>query len=169
MALRHVIVDGYNVLHADPRYALLADRDMDAARARLVEDAAAWSTGTARTWVVFDGAGNPASDGRPHHVSGAAVIFSPAGTDADSVIEALAHRFRAEGLPVLVVTSDADTQDAVMGSGATRMSSAEFARELADAREDARAHGRAGTASTRVEERIDPLVRDVLWRWARGL
>jgi uncharacterized protein len=167
--VRHVIVDGYNVLHADGSYEALAERDVDAARARLVEDVATWAAGESRAFVVFDGAGNPASDGKPHHVAGVAVMFSPAGTDADSVIEALARRFRAEGLPVVVATSDAQTQNAVMGSGAVRMSSAELARELRTARDEAASHNPSGRRTGRLEERIDPLVRDVLWRWARGL
>lgn len=167
--MRHVVVDGYNVLHTDPRYQRLAERDLDAARARLVEDVAAWSQGEARTLVVFDGAGNPASDGRPHHVAGIGVIFSPAGVDADTVIESLAHRFREEGHEVVVATSDAETQNAVMGAGAVRMSSAELGRELAEARLEARGRTASGSSRGRVEERIDPLVRDVLFRWARGL
>jgi predicted RNA-binding protein with PIN domain len=166
--VRHVIVDGYNVLHAYPAYERLLERDVDAARVRLVEDVATWAAGESRAVVVFDGAGNPGSDGRPHHVAHVAVIFSAAGTDADTVIETLAHRYRAEGLPVLVATSDQETQNAVMGSGAVRISSAEFARELADARREAGTHGQAGSARGRLEERIDPLVREVMWRWARG-
>lgn len=167
--MRHVIVDGYNVLHADAGYQRLAERDIDAARARLVEDVAGWTAGEGRAFVVFDGAANPISTGRPHHVAGVAVIFSPAGVDADSVIESLAHRFRSEGHTVIVATSDAETQNAVMGSGAVRMSSAELARELRQSREETRTHGGSGSRSGRVEERIDPLVRDVLFRWARGL
>jgi uncharacterized protein len=167
--MRHVIVDGYNVLHADPVYESLGERDVDAARARLVEDVATWAAGDSRTFVVFDGAGNPTSDGRLHHVAGVAVMFSPAGTDADTVIEALAHRFRSEGHPVLVATSDAQTQNAVMGSGAVRISSAEFARELRGARDEALGQNPSGRRTGRLEDRIDGRVRDVLWRWARGL
>lgn len=164
----HLIVDGYNVLHADPRYRTLAERDPDAARARLVEDVAAWSAGEARAFVVFDAAGNPAADGKPHHLAGIAVIFSPAGTDADSVIEALAHRFRADGHEVTVATSDAATQDAVMGEGVRRMSAAELVAELDGMRREAAEHRAAGSRHGRVEDRIQPAVKDVLWRWARG-
>ncbi len=167
--MRHLIVDGYNVLHADAVYERLAERDVDAARARLVEDVSAWAAGESRAFVVFDGAGNPASTGRPHHVAGVAVVFSPSGVEADSVIESLAHRFRAEGHDVVVATSDAQTQYAVMGAGAVRMSSAELARELQRDREETSARGESGSRSGRLEERIDPRVRDVLSRWARGL
>ncbi len=166
--MRHVIVDGYNVLHAEPEYERLAERDIDVARARLVEDVAAWAAGESRAFVVFDGAGNPRSTGRPHHVAGVAVVFSAAGVDADSVIEALAHRFRAEGHEVVVATSDAETQNAVMGSGALRMSSSELAAELRRSNEEARLSGTSGRPAGRLEERIDPRVRDVLSRWARG-
>jgi predicted RNA-binding protein with PIN domain len=167
--MRHLIVDGYNVLHAGPAYEALASRDVDAARARLVEDVAALAAGEARAFVVFDAAGNPEADGRPHHVAGVAVIFSPAGRDADSVIEELAHRFRGQGHEVVVATSDAQTQWAVMGAGAVRMSSAELVRELDGARFEREGGMRAGSASGRLEDRIDRAARDAMWRWARGL
>lgn len=163
--MRHLIVDGYNVLFSDPRYAALADGNLDAARARLVEDVAAYVGGGTRAIVVFDGAGSPLSDGRPHHVAGIAVVFSRAGQTADSAIEALAHRFRPSGA-VVVVTSDAETQSVVMGEGAMRMSSSELVREMVAARDDGRARpaGRRGP----IEDRIDRVVRERLSRWARG-
>lgn len=167
--MRHLIVDGYNVLLADPRYAALAEADIDTARARLVEDVAMYAAAETHAFVVFDAGANPASDGRPHHVAGVAIVFSPSGADADSVIESLAHRFRAEGHEVVVATSDAATQNAVMGAGAVRMSSAELTRELAEAAEETRRTRCVGTAAGRLEDRIDPRVRDVLWHWARGL
>jgi predicted RNA-binding protein with PIN domain len=167
--VRHLIVDGYNVLRSDPRYDALARSDMDTARVRLVEDVAAYSAGEARAFVVFDGGGNPASDGRPHHVAGVAVVFSAAGTDADSVIEALAHRFRSEGHEVIVATSDAQTQNAVMGAGARRMSSAELARDLAESADETRRHSPHGGRGGRLEDRIEGRAREAMWRWARGL
>jgi predicted RNA-binding protein with PIN domain len=166
--MRYVIVDGYNVLFREARYAKLAEVDLDAARARLVEDVASWAAGEKRAVVVFDGAGNPGSDGRPHHVAGVTVLFSRAGQDADAVVEALALRYRDAGHTVLVATSDAETQATVMGEGALRMSASEFAGELADARAEAREHASTGSRRGRLEDRIDPDLRERLARWARG-
>jgi predicted RNA-binding protein with PIN domain len=163
--VRYLIVDGYNLLFAEQRYSSLAASDLEVARARLVEDVAAYAGSDTRAIVVFDGADNPHSDGKPHHVAGVAVVFSRAGQDADSVIEALAHRYRPEG-GVVVATSDGETQAVIMGEGAIRMSAAELVRDMAAAREaaDDPPTGRRGPA----EERIDPRVRERLSRWARG-
>jgi len=67
------------------------------------------------------------------------------------------------------VTSDAQTQWAVMGGCVTRMSSAEFANELLEEAECRRGGFESGARRSRLEERIDPGVRAVLSRWARGL
>lgn len=167
--LRCVIVDGYNVIHTDDRYAALADRDLDAARARLVSEVSAWAAadGVSAT-VVFDGGGNPSSDGASHNIGGIEVRFSAAGTDADSVIEGLARAVRDAGQEAVVVTSDAATQWVVMGDGVSRMSSAQFVRELRSGSREWLEHTPAGSPRSRIDERIGPSVREQLARWARG-
>ncbi|GAB4291247.1 MAG: NYN domain-containing protein [Coriobacteriia bacterium] len=162
------IVDGYNVLHVSDRYRSLAGSDLDAARARLVEDVASFCSGESRCVVVFDGAGNPSSDGTPHHIAGVMVIFSAAGESADTVIEALAARGRDRGEQVVVVTSDAATQWTVMREGVARMSAREFAERLAQEGGGWREHAPAGSVRGHLEERIDADVRRRLARWARG-
>lgn len=163
-----LIVDGYNVIHHDARYRAMADVDLDAARTRLVEDVAAFATGESRAVVVFDGAGNPMSDGTPHHVAGVSVIFSPSGESADSVVEGLARRSRERGERVTVVTSDAATQFTVFAGEVSRMSSAEFLGTLAETGSEWEEHAPAGSVKGRVEDRIDGDVRATLSRWARG-
>ena len=162
------IVDGYNVIRREGPYAALARTELDVARARLVSDVAAYVHGTARALVVFDGAENPHSDGRPHDVAGVQVVFSPFGLDADSVIEQNASALRSAGYEVTVVTSDAQTQWAVIGVGVKRMSAAEFAAEVAG--EQAERAGLTPSGSTRstISERVDAEVAEVLARWARG-
>ena len=166
---RRVIIDGYNVIHTDDRYAALAGRDMDAARARLVSEVSAWAAadGVSAT-IVFDGGGNPSSDGASHDIGGIEVRFSAAGTDADSVIEGLARIVREAGLEAVVVTSDAATQWVVMGDGVSRMSSAQFVRELHPGSREWLEHAPAGSSRSRIDDRIDPSVRTRLSRWARG-
>lgn len=168
MSRERVIIDGYNLLHAHPAYAAVAREDIDSARTRLVADLSGFAQGGPRTVVVFDGAGNPASDGAPHHVGALTVIFSPSGVSADATIEALAHRWRERGEPVLVVTSDVATRETVRGSSVSVRSSAEFARDLG-----AEAVSRDESARTckamPVARRIDPDVSEKLSRWARGV
>lgn len=164
-----VIVDGYNVIHTDDRYSTLAGRDLDAARARLVADVSSWAASRGSdAVVVFDGGANPASDGAPHSIAGIEVRFSPSGADADAVIEGLARSARETGEEAVVVTSDAATQWVAMGRGVTRMSSAEFSRELRGGTAEWREHTPSGGVRSRIDDRIDPAVRKELAGWARG-
>lgn len=166
--VRLLIVDGYNVIRLTPPYRDMAAEDLDSARAALVTDVAAYAGDESDATVVFDGGANQLSDGTPHSTAGVTVIFSPYGIDADTVIERLARQARERGDQVDVVTSDAQTQWAVMGSSVARRSSAEFASELSHDREAWSEHSPIGARSSRIEERIDPAVREVLEKWARG-
>lgn len=167
-AMRVLIVDGYNVIGRGEPYTTLAREDLDSARARLVSDVAAYVHGAATALVVFDGAGNPHSDGQPHDIAGVTVIFSPFGVDADSVIEQEAVARRKAGCDVTVVTSDAQTQWAVVGAGVTRMSSSEFIDEVAGERAEHAGITAAGGTRSTISERVDAHVAEVLARWAKG-
>lgn len=169
MSVRTLIVDGYNVIHSASPYRELAERDdLAAARTALLGDVAAYAAGEWRASVVFDGASNVLSTGEPHEMLGVTVIFSPHGASADSVVERLAREARERGDTVEVVTSDAETQWAVMGGAVMRRSSAEFVSEMR--REDDERVDDAGRRPGRVtiEERIAEDVRGTLERWARG-
>ncbi len=169
MTRKVLIVDGYNVIRLTPPYRDLADDDLESARAALVSDVAAYAAGEWDAFVIFDGGGNPHSTGEPHEVAGVRVMFSRAGQDADTAIEALSRRHRESGDAVEVVTSDAQTQWAVFGRGVVRRSSAEFASDLRD--EDARwrEHTPLGRTKITLADRIDASMKDRLSRWARGL
>lgn len=162
------MVDGYNVLMGAPRYRRAAESDLDAARAALVTDVAAAALGEYAAVVVFDGAGNPLSDGAPHHVPGAAVIFSPYGVNADTVIESIVHRHRERGDEVVVVTSDAQTQWTTLGPGVSRLAASEFISKLSADAAEWREHLPAGSLKGTLDMRIDAKTRDALARWARG-
>lgn len=127
-----LVVDGYNVIHCDPRYERLVydrsddpySRDVhDAARTALIADVAAFAQGRYEAVIVFDGAGN-VSDARPNLPrAGVDIRFSPTGVSADTVVQQLCTEARAEGRACSVVTSDGTIQAVVMGKGVTRISS----------------------------------------------
>lgn len=127
-----LVVDGYNVIHCDPRYERLVydrsddpySRDVhDAARTALIADVAAFAQGRYEAVIVFDGAGN-VSDTRPNLPrAGVDIRFSPTGVSADTVVQQLCTEARAEGRACSVVTSDGTIQAVVMGKGVTRISS----------------------------------------------
>jgi len=166
--VRRLIVDGYNLLHAHPRYASAAGRDIEAARARLVADLAGFAQGGPRVVVVFDGGGNPFSDGVPHHVGQLTVIFSAAGTDADGVVEALAARSRERGEDATVVTSDAATRQAVRSGSVSVLSSEAFAADLERSSGQVSQHAPGVGGRVPLERRLPADVRETLSRWARG-
>ena len=161
-----LIVDGYNVIRNNARYASLGpDYNDDAwnkARETLINDAALLANRDyERCTVVFDGAGNVFSEGVPTKVAGIEVVFSPGGVSADSVIEQLAHDARESGFEVVVVSSDFTIQSTVFGGGVTCMSAAAFGsssvlleEEWHDAGERAR-----GKDKTTLGDRIDPGTR----------
>jgi predicted RNA-binding protein with PIN domain len=160
---RRLIIDGYNLLRSASRYAPEVERDIDAARERLIADVGARATEGQKVTIVFDGGNNPHSDGEARPVGGVDVIFSPAGTDADTVIESLAAAAREAGDETEVVTSDGATRWASVGGPVIVTRASTFAREL-DADETAWREHRdvAAKGKATVSDRIDGGVRDRL-------
>lgn len=165
--MRCVVVDGYNVLRTSERFSITSAEDFDSARARLVSDVAAFLGPEDDAIVVFDAGENPASDGASHTLAGVTVVFSAFGRDADTVIEGIVAQKRSDGDSVLLVTSDQTLQWTTMGKSVTRMSSAEFVRELGEEVVDRSEHARDGSSVT-LDRRLDPDTRETLARWARG-
>lgn len=164
-----LVVDGYNVLRSrEGPYLEVAERDLDAARSRLVADVAAYAGPDTDAVVVFDGGANPHSDGLPREVAGVTVIFSRFGVEADSVIEQQVVERRKAGGRVTVVTSDAQTQWTVVGTDVVRMSAAGFNEEVAGDRAEQEGFTPAGPTRSTMDRRVDPEVSRQLARWARG-
>ena len=93
-----LVVDGYNVIYATPRYErLVYDRSDDPlsrdvyprAREALISDVAAFAQASYDAVVVFDGAGNKNPERPNIGAAGVRVIFSPPNVSADRVIEQL--------------------------------------------------------------------------------
>jgi predicted RNA-binding protein with PIN domain len=161
---KQLLVDGYNVLRSGTLYAHIGGDDhthdaFNSARQALINDVAAFAGRNWRATVVFDGGGNPASRGEAQKVAGVEVIFSPAGTSADSVIEERARKAAEAGAEVLVVTSDAHTQWTVLGGKVTRMSAADFCFEAAIIHEGMEPTSPNPTPKTTLGERLDPQTR----------
>ena len=127
-----LIVDGYNVLRSGSRYrhmramADYTDEVYNKCREALINDVIAhMGRDYCEAYLVFDGRDNEFSTGVPERIGGVQVVFSPAGSSADTVIEKLAFDARSRGVEVMVVTSDATIQDTVFGLGVDRMSADE--------------------------------------------
>jgi predicted RNA-binding protein with PIN domain len=173
--MRVLLVDGYNVLRSSGAYSHLTaetpDHTHDAfnrARQTLISDVATFAGRDFEATVVFDGGGNPASTGEPRIIAGVAVVFSPAGTSADSVIEGLARAAVEKGREVLVVTSDAATQWTVLGKKVTRMSAAGFVDEMTGVHQEVREVAERQGGKRTFAERIDSATREALERMVRA-
>ncbi|MDR2587228.1 MAG: NYN domain-containing protein [Coriobacteriales bacterium] len=173
--MKTLLVDGYNVLRSTEAYSHLTeeipDHTHDAfnrARQTLVTDVATFAGRDYEATIVFDGGGNPQSTGERREVAGIHVIFSPAGTSADSVIEELARAAVKRGREVLVVTSDAATQWTVLGGRVTRMSAAGFVREMSGVHQGVSEAAEQQASKRTLAQRLDSRTREALERLARG-
>ncbi|MCI8366355.1 MAG: NYN domain-containing protein [Eggerthellaceae bacterium] len=157
-----LIVDGYNVLRSGYRYRAVDEEDwsddfFNKARETLINDVVNFAGREYKAVIVFDGAKNQYSEGRPETVGGVQIIFSPAGQSADKVIEKLAHDARERMVEALVVTSDATIQDTVFGGGVDRMSADGFSHEVGEYYEGVRQDERPEIArKNTIADRISP-------------
>lgn len=174
-----LLVDGYNVIRAGHLYEHLTQRAPDhsqdafnAAREALLGDVASFAGREYQATVVFDGAGNPGSEGKPVSFGTIEYLFSPHGVSADTIIENLAHRAADAGKEVTVVTSDATLQWTVFGRSVVRMSAAGFCDEVDTLRKNLESRASVQPEGTTIKntlgERIDPRVARALERYVRG-
>ena len=183
-----LVVDGYNVLRATPRYAHLIDEQgettavvaggggraagggsitgdpFERAREALVADVAAFAQGSYEAVIVYDGANNLADDRPVLEPAGVKVLFSERGESADAVIERMCTTARRSGRDVSLVTSDnAVRQTAGLGpyaSSVTKLSSALLVQEMeATDREVARELLVRTHAKMTLEDRLPPETR----------
>lgn len=125
-----LLVDGYNIIGAWPELNELKQKDLAAARDRLVEQMAEYQGYTGyRVIVVFDA----------YYVQGIArkyqnykveVLFTRENETADERIERLAIELSNIKTQIHVATSDFTEQWAIFGQGALRKSARELLTEV---------------------------------------
>lgn len=130
---RYYVVDGYNVIFDWDELHTLADRDLSAARERLMDTLCGWAAFT-RTQVVlvFDGYKVPGSLGEKLDYRGIHVVYTKERETGDMYIERFLQQV-GKNDHVRVVTSDGLIQLSAVRTGVMRMSSAEFGRQVAEA------------------------------------
>ena len=127
----HVLIDGYNLLHADEEWAKLMDSDIEVARARLQDVLANYAGFTGSTvTLVFDAYKRVPGPGSREDVHGVDVVYTKEGETADVFIERMVYEL-GKRERMRVVTSDGLIQTLTLGHGALRTSSREFLHELA--------------------------------------
>ena len=164
-----LIVDGYNIIGAWPELIELKNKDLSAARDRLVEKMAEYQAVTGfQVIIVFDA----------HFVQGVQkkysnfhveVIFTKESETADERIEKLAISLNNRKTQVHVATSDFTEQWAIFGQGALRKSARELLTEM-------------GTIEKKIEKKVKniqlkrpgskiPLskeIAEIFEKWRRG-
>ena len=132
MSDRWILVDGYSVLHAWPRFATRKARGLSLQQRRemlvgLLRQYA--DHGRRRVTLVFDGyAAKHKPEGR-ESASGAEVLFSERGKTADDMIERLVGQAEHKA-DILVVTSDNMERHTVESMGAHTTSAEVFEAEV---------------------------------------
>ncbi|WP_462412544.1 NYN domain-containing protein [Neobacillus sp. Marseille-QA0830] len=125
-----LLVDGYNIIGAWPELKVLKDRDLPAARDRLVEKMAEYQAFSGyRVIVVFDAQYVQGTEKKykNHNVE---VIFTKENETADQRIEKMAISLSNRKTQIHVATSDYTEQWAIFGQGALRMSARELMIEM---------------------------------------
>lgn len=119
---RHLLVDGYNVLHQWPRGKaflrrgqLAAARDYLAAEVRVLHDREGL-----RVTLVFDGKGEKVELERPYEDLTFSFLYAPSGLSADAVIEQLVSG-AGDPSQCLVITQDSLERETLQVAGATVM------------------------------------------------
>ena len=130
---RYYVVDGYNVIFDWDELHSLADRDLTAARERLMDTLCGWAAFThTQVVLVFDGYKVPGSLGEKLDYRGIHVVYTKERETGDMYIERFLQQV-GKNDHVRVVTSDGLIQLSAVRTGVMRMSSAEFGRQVAEA------------------------------------
>lgn len=125
-----LLVDGYNIIGAWPELRELKERDLAAARDRLIELMAEYQafTGT-RVIIVFD-AYEVQGISRTYKNHKVEVIYTRENETADERIEKMASELNNIKTQIQVATSDFTEQWVIFGQGALRKSARELLIEM---------------------------------------
>ena len=126
----YLLVDGYNIIFAWEELDSLAQRDIGAARGKLMDILSNYQGYRKCTLIlVFDAykvEGNPGEVTKYHNIH---VVYTKEAETADQYIEKTVRRI-ARNADVTVATSDALEQVIILGAGARRMSAAGLREEV---------------------------------------
>ncbi len=115
--MRQIIIDGYNVIRADPRLQSLEQVSLQTARDVLVRTlASSPRLSNDRILVVFDGRGGTRRHIHHHRVGRIDTMYSAHGQTADDVIVAQASVLARSGR-VVVVSNDVEVRERCRAEG----------------------------------------------------
>ena len=146
MAAHYMLVDGYNVIHANADLAKIASESLDAARKKLCDALCEFrALSRYRIIVVFDAHLVTGGEGSVEKYRNIKVVFTKEAETADHYIERAAYKLarRKPGNPnahdrITVATSDVLEQLIILGGGAGRVSSEDLWAEIESTRQEMR-------------------------------
>jgi uncharacterized protein len=125
-----LLVDGYNIIGAWAELRALKEKDLQAARDRLVEMMAEYQAFTGyRVIIVFDAHYVKGTEKKYHNFK-IEIIFTKENESADERIEKLAIQLNNRKTQIHVATSDFTEQWSIFGQGALRKSARELFIEV---------------------------------------
>jgi len=126
----YILVDGYNIIFDWDDLRKLAEDDIDLARNTLINRLINYrAVKGCNLAVVFDAYKVKGGLGEVEKTGGISVVYTKEAETADSYIEKASHTLASNYL-VRVATSDRMEQMIILGSGALRMSSPAFQKEV---------------------------------------
>jgi predicted RNA-binding protein with PIN domain len=155
-APRAVLVDGYNVLHAIPRFAPRGG-DLSAARERFESwlSQAAAEAGVRECVLVWDG-----RDGQQRRVGPVTVLYTGAGVSADDRLLALCRgAFAARARFTWVVSSDRDVQGPARQLGFAVLGAMSFYQRWSSRTTSGSAAGPAISSPAEVDALLDAFLK----------
>ena len=134
----YLLVDGYNVIHANPELASIAGDSLDSARGRLLDILCEFKAlSRYQIIVVFDAHLVPGGTGSISDYNNIKIVFTKEAETADRYIEQAAYKLTKEGNnrdKITVATSDVLEQLIILGQGASRTSATDLWSEIAAAK-----------------------------------
>ena len=134
-----VLIDGYNLVFADPYLKELSARDMGSARDQLIDRISNYAGYTGyETVMLFDAYNVPYGTGHEEIINGVRIIFTAEDEPADIRMGIMTAE--SKDRQVYAVTSDNLVQTDAWAHGALRISSREFLDVLSRTEEEIRSH-----------------------------
>lgn len=123
---RHILIDGYNVIHSKFRIKSLITNSQDKARNELINLAhIIYSTESTKITLVFDSNKDKLEIEYPLKVKSFACVFAPISLSADGVIEQILVNSKNNDL-ITVVTNDNLIKESTRVNGSNLMTPEDF-------------------------------------------
>lgn len=132
----YLLIDAYNIIFACDDLKKAASESLEAARQKLLEKVMSYyAVRRCEIIVVFDAYKVKGNHGSVEKTGGITVVYTKEAETADSYIERTSHDL-SKNHRVRVATSDNLEQMIILGSGACRISAAEFLDEVRQAEDE---------------------------------